>query len=103
MFEVVETNAAGILTIIILWCTLTWIVTYWVMSSKIQARKEVADFLEMYIEEQDEFIKNQQKEIALLLNQIDKLNGHTCIENVDATCIACDDYYERIYAEQGGQ
>jgi hypothetical protein len=103
MFEVVETNAAGILTIIMLWSTLTWVITYWVMSNKVRAKKEVVDFLDMYIEEQDEFTKNQQKEIALLLNEIDKLNGHTCIDNLEATCIACDDYYERIYAEQGGQ
>ena len=103
MLEVVETNAAAILTIIILWCTLTWAITYWVMSSKARAKKEVVDFLDMYIEEQDEFMRNQQKEIASLLNEIDKLNGHTCIDNLDAECIACGDYYERIYAEQGGQ
>ena len=40
MFQTVSTNAAGILTIILMWSTLVWAVTYMYMSEKIRREKQ---------------------------------------------------------------
>lgn len=51
MLEVVETNAAAILMMIALWCTVTWAFTYIYMANKLQKKQEVIEFLDIYIEE----------------------------------------------------
>ena len=50
MFEPVTTNAAGLLTIILLWSTLVWVFTYMYMSEKIRRKEEAVRFLDHYIE-----------------------------------------------------
>ena len=68
MFEPVTTNAAGILTIIILWCTLTWIVTYYIMSTrrnkKVQVLDDTIEFLNIYCDELHLYIND-------LMNKLD--------------------------------
>jgi len=50
MFEPVTTNAAGLLTIILLWSTLVWLSTYMYMSEKIRREKETVRFLDDYMD-----------------------------------------------------
>ena len=104
MLTIVETNAAAILVVIGLWCSLTWMLTFWVMSQRRAVVEkdyvETIDFLNTYIEEQQSFFSAQ---VASLLNDIDRLEGHTCIDNVSSVCVPCDDFAEHLYAEQGGE
>lgn len=55
MFEPVTTNPAGILTIIILWCLLTWMLTYYIMSERhrkaMAERDDTIEFLNIYCDE----------------------------------------------------
>ena len=50
MFETVTTNAAGLLTIILLWSTLVWLSTYMYMSERIRREEETVRFLDEYMD-----------------------------------------------------
>lgn len=104
MLEVVETNAAAILMLIALWCTVTWAFTYMYMANKLKKKQEVIDFLNMYIEEIHADSNRLKDRINLQDETIMELEGHTCVKDWNITeCTPCQDRAERIYAEQGGQ
>ena len=104
MLEIVETNAAAILMMIALWCTVTWAFTYMYITNRLQKKQEVIDFLDMYIEEIHADNKNLRNRIDLQDETIMELEGHTCVKDWNITgCIPCQDRAEKIYAEQGGQ
>jgi hypothetical protein len=67
MLTIVETNAAAILTIIILWCLLTWMLTYWVMSERrrkaVAERDDTIDFLDIYCDELHLYINDLKTEL----------------------------------------
>jgi hypothetical protein len=54
MLESVATNGATILTVIFLWSTLAWALTYIYMTNKLRRKQEVIEFLDMYIEEMED-------------------------------------------------
>ena len=54
MLESVATNGATILTVIFLWSTLAWALTYIYMANKLRRKQEVIEFLDMYIEEMED-------------------------------------------------
>ena len=51
MTSIVTTNVAGILTIIVIWGTIGFILTYMYMSTKVKKLEETIDFLDDYIRE----------------------------------------------------
>lgn len=104
MLEIVETNAAAILMMIALWCTVTWALTYMYMTNKLQKKQEVIDFLDIYIEEIHADTNNLRNHINWQDERIMELEGHTCLKDWNITeCIPCGDRADRIYVEQGGQ
>jgi len=104
MFEVVETNAAAILTIIVLWCTLTWMATYIYYSRIMFKKQETIEVLDMCIADYAHHTDNLRAHIDWQDRRIAELEGHTCInEKIVLPCQPCDDEAERMYAEQGGQ
>jgi hypothetical protein len=58
MFETVATNFAAIATMIVLWSTVTWAITYMYMTEKIRRKDEVIDFLNIYIDESEQHYGN---------------------------------------------
>jgi hypothetical protein len=50
MFETVATNGAAILTLIAVWSTLVWMVTYLYMDLKLKQKDQVIEVLDYYIE-----------------------------------------------------
>lgn len=84
MFETVTTNAAGILTIIVLWSTLVWLSTYMYMSEKIRRKNETIKFLDRYIDLCEDDIRQETEK-----NQaIEREFGHII-----------DDYIEHYYSD----
>lgn len=84
MFETVTTNGAAILTMILLWSTITWVFTYMYMSEKIRRKDEVIKFLDIYIEEDQTYI--------------DMLRGH--IEETERQFgHVIDDYIDHYYSD----
>ena len=65
MFEPVTTNPAGILTIITLWCLLTWMLTYYIMSERRRKataeRDDTIEFLNIYCDELHLLIDDYKK------------------------------------------
>jgi hypothetical protein len=61
MFETVVTNGAAIITIMVLWSTLTWVVTYVYMSEKIRRKNETIECLDEYID-QDQILIDKLRE-----------------------------------------
>ena len=84
MFETVTTNAAGIATIIVLWSTVTWAITYLYMTEKIRRKDETIQFLDDYIEGDQEYMALMREHIAL----IEKDYGHVI-----------DDYIDHYYSD----
>lgn len=103
MLEIVETNAAAILTMIALWSTVTWAFTYMYMANKQQKKQEVIDFLDTYIEECHSHQDGMADFISWQDRRILELEGHTCLNDLNSICVPCEDEAARIYAEQGGQ
>jgi hypothetical protein len=67
MFTIIETNAAAILTIIILWSMLAWLVTYWVMFMRFRNREsefgDTIDFMNEYCDELHAHIQTLKAEL----------------------------------------
>lgn len=74
MFEPITTNAAGILTIITLWCTLTWVVTYYIMSERRKAvvrdYESAIEFLDIYCDELHVTINNLNRELTHIIEGV---------------------------------
>lgn len=84
MFETITTNAAGVLTIILLWSTVVWASTYMYMSEKIRRKGETIRFLDHYIERcEDDYDALRQE-----LEHIEREFGHVI-----------DDYIEHYYSD----
>jgi hypothetical protein len=56
MMETITTNGASILTIIALWSTITWAVTYIYMAKKVEDKNYVIAYLDEYIEQSDTYL-----------------------------------------------
>jgi hypothetical protein len=84
MFETVTTNAAGIATIIVLWSTVTWAITYLYMSEKIRRKDETIRFLDDYIEADQTYMDLLREHIR----DLEKDYGHVI-----------DDYIDHYYSE----
>jgi hypothetical protein len=56
MMEIITTNGASILTIIALWSTVTWAVTYIYMAKKVEDKNYVIAYLDEYIEQSDTYL-----------------------------------------------
>ena len=54
--ETITTNGASILTIIALWSTITWAVTYIYMAKKVEDKNYVIAYLDEYIEQSDTYL-----------------------------------------------
>ena len=72
MFQIVSTNVAGLLTIIALWSTLTWVITYLYMAEKIRRKDETIKFLDEYIEGDEMHIQM----LTTYVRDIEKSYGH---------------------------
>lgn len=74
MLEIVETNAAAILTITILWSSITWMLTYWVMSQRhnrvVEDYEDVIDFLNIYCDELHVEINNLNRELTHIIEGV---------------------------------
>ena len=53
MMETITTNGASILTIIALWSTLTWLVTYMYMSERVRRIQVIVELLQFEIDENE--------------------------------------------------
>ena len=71
LLEPVTTNAAGVLVIVVLWSSLTWMVTYLVMSRKRDDAQYIIDALDSYIHESDKEMEFLVQEASLLKSEVD--------------------------------
>jgi len=65
MMAIVETNAAAILVMLLLWGTLTWMATYLYMSYKLQNARYTIDYMDEMFMEQEDTIKGLKNGIEL--------------------------------------
>ncbi len=72
MFDIITTNGAAILTMIGLWSTLTWAITYAYMGTKVRDRDYRISVLDWYIYEADRELERALAE----LEAVDKEYGH---------------------------
>lgn len=70
MFAPVTTNLAGILTIMVLWCVLTWMVTYMFMSRRVQDLEAKIEVLDWYCYESDRDVHSLMEEVSLTNSEI---------------------------------
>ena len=56
MMEAITTNGASILTILVLWSTITWAVTYIYMAKKVDDKDYVIGYLDEYIEQTETYL-----------------------------------------------
>ena len=86
MFQTVSTNAAGILTIILMWSTLVWALTYMYMGSKVTELRKTIEVLDWHIYESDlkvaSFIEERE--------WIERVYGHVLDDYTDH-------YYEPMF------
>jgi hypothetical protein len=61
LFETVTTNGASILTMIVLWAMVSWMLTYMYLKEK---HRKVVEFLDWYCYYSDEEVKNLRSQIA---------------------------------------
>lgn len=86
MFDIVTTNGAAIMTIIVLWVTITWMVTYVYMGQKVEDLQNRIDVLDWYCHESDREIRQLTKE----RRETERVYGHVL-----------DDYTEYYLTDKG--
>ena len=82
MFETVATNVLSILTIMVMWSTLVWCVTYLYFIEKIGRKDETIKFLDSYIE----ICEDDYRKVKFELDSIEQQFGHVL-----------DDYIEHYF------
>lgn len=70
MFDIVTTNGAAILTMIVLWTWVSWAVTYLYMGHKIEKLRYTIECLDWYAYYSDKEIEELLDEMSLLRDEI---------------------------------